>query len=166
MTYLEILFYTVLILISVLVAYLVLIIALMGMGLKNKFSPPAKQTNMHERIFNRVVGVLMRYAKFFKISYYEINIIVYYFLVPFSWLVLIDWIFNFHYLKIGFILFCIGFAFLCKDFSSFSIRLYKQSVDFLNYFNRFGSNYVASSVWICIVVPVLIYSTLIYFVIY
>jgi hypothetical protein len=165
MTYFEILYNTVLILISILVVFLLLIIGMMGMGLKNKFAPPAKPANMHERIFNRVVGVLMRYARFLKISYYEINIIVYYFLVPFSWLVLLDWIFNFHYMKIGFILFCIGFALICKDFSSFSIRLYKRSVDFLNYFNRFGGNYVASSVWICIVVPVLIYSTLIYFLI-
>jgi hypothetical protein len=92
------------------------------------------------------------------------NILVYFFLGPFSWIVLLDLLLDFHYLKIGFLLFCIGFAFYCKDFEQFSVSLYKRSVRFLNYFNRFGSNYVAIAVWICVAVPLLIYALLLFLV--
>jgi hypothetical protein len=37
-------------------------------------------------------------------------------------------------------------------------------VRFLNYFNRFGSNYVAIAVWICVAVPLLIYALLLFLV--
>ena len=166
MTFLEFLCYAILFLIEGFVLFFILIIVLMTMGLRNKFAPPPKTTPLHERIFNWVVEVLMRYARLFKISYYAINILVYYFLVPFTWIILLDLLFEFHYLKVGFLFFCIGFAFFCKDFNTFSMDLYKQSVNFLNYFNRFGSNYVKSSVWICVFVPIVIYSTLIYMLIY
>lgn len=92
------------------------------------------------------------------------NILVYFFIVTFTWIVLLDLLFDFHYLKIGFLLFCIRFAFYRKDFEQFSVILYKRSVRFLNYFNRFGSNYIASSVWICEAVPLLIYSLLLFLV--
>ena len=92
------------------------------------------------------------------------NILVYFFLGPFSWIVLLELLFDFHYLKIGFLLFCIGFSFYCKDFEHFSVSLYKRSVRFLNYFNRFGNNYVASSVWICMAIPLLIHALLLFFV--
>ncbi|MFN6015319.1 MAG: hypothetical protein ACK47F_11565, partial [Flavobacteriales bacterium] len=80
------------------------------MGLRNKFAPPVKPTSLHDRIFDRVVIILKRYARYFKISYYAVNIILYFFLVTFTWLILLDLIFDFNYLKIAFVLFCIVFA--------------------------------------------------------
>ena len=35
---------------------------------------------------------------------------------------------------------------------------FMRSVDFLNYFNRWGGNYVLNSVVVCVAVPVLIHS--------
>jgi|GEM_PF-673656 len=162
MNFWSFLFYALLFLVGAMLLYLILMIILLSMGLRNKFAPPVQPTSLHDRIFDRVVTVLMRYARYFRISYYTVNIIVYYILIPLSWLILLDLIFDFHYLKIAFVLFCIGFALYCKDFEAFSLNLYKKSVRFLIYFNRFGSNYVASSVWICVVVPILIYVILIY----
>jgi hypothetical protein len=112
-------------------------------------------------IFNIVAHILFFIAKRSKMTYNEINIIVYYFLIPFSWLILLDIIFDFHYLKITFVLLCILFFTFCKNFRVFSDRLFEKSVSFLNFFNRFGSNYVSSSVWICVAIPIIVYIILI-----
>jgi hypothetical protein len=118
-----------------------------------------------QRIFNLVRDMLISGASFLKITYNEINIIVYYFLIPFSWLCMLDVIYEFHYLKLAFIIFCLGFYIGCRNFRTFSDELFMKSVYFLNYFKRFGSNYVSASVWICVVVPILIYVGLIYLIV-
>lgn len=117
---------------------------------------------MNNIIFKIVANSLSFIAKKTGFSYNEINIIVYFFAIPFSWLCLLDVLFNFHVLKISFIIFCIGFTVGCNSFKSFSDNLIKKSVAFLNYFNKFGSNYVTSSVWICVTLPIVIYAFLIY----
>ncbi len=116
---------------------------------------------IHDQIFNSVALGLSNLARIFKLSYFEINIIVYYFLVPLSWMALLDGIFDVHYFKVAFLFFCLGLGTMVRDFYSFSIVLYKKSVIFLNYFNRYNSNYVLSSVWICVVIPASIYVILI-----
>jgi len=147
-------------------AFLLLVIGLTSMGLKNKYGPVKKDTNsketMTEKIFNGVVKRLLRLASMFKLSYHEINIIVYFFVVPFTWFILLDALFQFHYLKLSFLIFCIGFYVGCTNFKVFATDLYRKSVQFLMFFNRFGSTYVASSVWICVVLPISIYALLIY----
>lgn len=99
-------------------------------------------------------------------TYKEVNIIAYYFFIPLSWLALLDIFFKFHYLKIMFVFFSIGFCVGRKNFREFAHELFKKSVDFLNYFNRFGSNYIASSVFICVVIPIAMYTLLILLVYY
>jgi hypothetical protein len=118
--------------------------------------------SIHKLIFYWVAEGLLTLAQFLRISYYEINILVYYFLIPFTWAALLDGIFDVHYLKITFVFICIALATAVRDFRKFSEALFKKSVAFLNYFNRFKSNYIASSVWICVVLPGLIYAALIY----
>jgi hypothetical protein len=120
---------------------------------------------MNRSVFNIVANFLSYIGKKTGFTYNEINIIVYYFLVPFSWLCLLDVIFDFHYLKIAFVLFSIGFYVGCRDFTSYSDWLFDRSVDFLNYFNRFGSNYFATSVWVCVSLPIVIYALLIYIIV-
>jgi hypothetical protein len=148
-------------------AFLLIVIGLTSMGLKNKYGPVKKDRNpeetMTEKIFNWVVKRLLKLAWKFKLSYHEINIILYFFVVPFSWFVILDALFEFHYLKLSILIFCMGFFVGCTDFKLFATDLYRKSVQFLMYFNRFGSNYIASSVLICLVVPICIYVLLIYF---
>lgn len=42
-------------------------------------------------------------------------------------------------------------------FRKWSDWAFMRSVDFLNFFNRWGGNYVLNSVIICVIVPMLIY---------
>ncbi len=115
---------------------------------------------MNNLIFKTVAKILLLIGKKTGLTYNEVNIIVYYFAIPFSWLCLLDIIFDFHYLKIAFIIFTLGFMTGCTNFKTYSDWLFDQSVSFLNYFNKFGSNYVKSSVWICVSLPLVIYAAL------
>ena len=120
---------------------------------------------MIKLVFNIVAKALFTISRVTGFTYNEINILVYYFFIPFTWLALLDLIFHFHYLKIAFAIFCFGFYIGCRDFRKYSDCLFEKSVIFLNYFNKFGSNYYASSVWICVSVPLLIYALLIFMII-
>ena len=117
---------------------------------------------MTKYAFRAVANILLFIAKKTKLTYNEINIIVYYFIIPFSWLFLLDIIFDFHYLKCSFVVFCLGFIVGCRNFREYSDWLFEKSVSFLNFFNRFGSNYATTSVWICVSLPIVIYIVLIY----
>jgi hypothetical protein len=119
---------------------------------------------MNNLVFKIVAHFLFFIAKRTGLTYNEINIIVYYFIIPFSWLCLLDVILNSHYLKIGFLIFTLGFLFGCRDFRAYSDWLFKKSVLFLNYYNKYGSNYIKSSVWICVSLPLVIYIVLIFLV--
>ena len=111
-------------------------------------------------IFGIVRNILLYISKKTKLTYNEINIIVYYFIVPFTWVIILDFIFRFHYLKVFFIIFTLVFFIGCRNFRRFSDWLFEKSVNFLNSFNRLGISYVSSSVWICVAIPILIYSIL------
>jgi hypothetical protein len=117
---------------------------------------------MIKLIFNIVAKGLVKISSVTGFTYNEINILVYYFFIPLSWLVLLDIIFHFHFLKIAFAIFCFGFYTGCRNFRKYSDWLFDKSVFFLNYFNKFGSNYYATSVWICVTAPLLIYALLIF----
>jgi len=117
---------------------------------------------LNNLIFKLVSNLLQYLAKKTRLSYVEINIIVYYFIIPFTWIILIDMLLNSHYLKLSFMIFTAGFRVGCQNFGTYSIWLFKKSVDFLNYFNRYGSNYVKASVRVCVLVPITIYVILIY----
>ena len=119
---------------------------------------------MINKIFRLVANALIALARITGFTYNQINILVYFFFIPFTWLVMLDEIFDFHYLKVAFIVFCIGFTFGCRDFKNYSDWAFKRSVDFLSFFNRFGSNYFKSSVWICVAIPIVIYGFLAYLV--
>ncbi len=60
-------------------------------------------------IFQIIAGVLNVIAAVTGLSYVEINILVYYFVIPFTYLVLIDLYCRIHYLKIIWIVFSIIF---------------------------------------------------------
>jgi hypothetical protein len=115
---------------------------------------------MINKIFRLVANALIKLARITGLTYNEINILVYYFFIPFTWLVMLDLVFEFHFLKIGFATFCFGFFVGCRDFKNYSDWAFQKSVDFLLFFNRFGSNYYKSSVWICVAIPLVVYGYL------
>ena len=114
-------------------------------------------------IFAIVAGTEHIIAKLTGLTYNEVNIIVYYLIIPLTWTLMIDYLTKMPFLTpmiiIGWIIF------LWKDQMKFRDRCdwaFDKSVDFLLYFKKIGWNYIVSSVIICVVVPVLIYVELIY----
>lgn len=114
-------------------------------------------------IFAVVAGVEHVIAKLTGMTYNEVNIIVYYLLIPLSWAVMVDYITMLPFLSLMYIIAWV--IFLWKDpmkFRDCCDWAFDKSVDFLLWFKKIGWNYVVSSVIICVVVPVLIYVELIY----
>ena len=114
-------------------------------------------------IFAVVAGIEHVISKLTGLTYNEVNIIVYYLLIPLSWTVMIDYIAMLPFLTPMYLLAWI--IFLWKDPMKFKDRCdwaFDKSVEFLLYFKKIGWNYVVSSVIICVVVPVLVYVELIY----
>lgn len=114
-------------------------------------------------IFAVVAGIEHVIAKLTGLTYNEVNIIVYYLLIPLSWLAIVDYITKIPFLTPIYIIAWI--IFLWKDPMNFKDRCdwaFDKSVVFLLYFKKIGWNYVISSVIICVVVPVLVYVELIY----
>ena len=114
-------------------------------------------------IFRKVADALINGASAMNLTYNEINIIVYYLLIPLTWTVMLDFyigtpvttyalIFIWFGIKIG----------TWGRFREWSDWAFMCSVDFLNYFNRWGGNYVLNSVIICVLVPLFIYIGLIF----
>jgi hypothetical protein len=114
-------------------------------------------------IFAVVAGLEHIVAKLTGATYNEVNIIVYYLLIPLSWTVMVDYITMLPFLTPMYII--VWVIFLWKDQMKFRDRCdwaFDRSVEFLLWFKKIGWNYVVSSVIICVVVPVLIYVELIW----
>ena len=114
-------------------------------------------------IFAIVAGAELLIAKLSGTTYNEVNIIVYYLVIPLSWMVMVDYITKMPFLTPMFILAWV--VFLWKDKMKFRNRCdlaFDKSVDFLLWFKKIGWNYIVSSVIICVVVPILVYIELIY----
>ena len=114
-------------------------------------------------IFAVVAGMEHVIAKLTGATYNEVNIIIYYLLIPLSWAAMIDYITKMPFLSIMYVIAWI--VFLWKDPMKFLDRCdwaVDKSVDFLLWFKKIGWNYVVSSVIICVIIPILIYIELIY----
>ena len=118
--------------------------------------------NSMNRVFNTVAKALRSLSRLTGFTYNEINVLLYFFIIPFSWMILLDNILHVQYFKVAGFIFCIGFYAGCRDIRKYSDWLFFKSVIFLNFFNRFGSNYIKSSVWICVSIPIIIYTILFY----
>ncbi len=118
-------------------------------------------------IFNIVYLWLEGLAWVTTLSYYEINIIVFYIIVPVSWVFLYELPKRkYKYtLSLSFVLLiCVIVISSISGFESFSNWLFVKSQDFLNavtFVKDKDLNYVISSVVICVFIPILIYIPLI-----
>lgn len=114
-----------------------------------------------DTIFDATYQVLIAIANYTGFSYKEINIIVWFIIIPLSWMLLLDKIYKQRKFTIVFVILIIASLLLIHDFTQFCNDLFQKSVDFLNLFNNVGSNYIASSVIICVLIPIVIYIILI-----
>ncbi len=110
-------------------------------------------------IFQIVVVLLNIIGDLTGLTYNEINIVVYYIVIPFTWTILLDKIFKIHYLKLSYGLIVIVSLIVIKDFTLFSDWLFQKSADFLLFFG----DYIIASVVICVFLVVAIYVILFYF---
>ena len=127
------------------------------------FQPGYKNKSAINRIFDLVANVLNQTASALGMTYNQINIVVYYLVIPLSWAVMLDL-----YIHMPIASLVVGavwmFILLYKwrSFSEWCDWLFDKSVQFLLYFYRWGGYYNLTSVIICVVIPLLIYGMLVY----
>ena len=114
-----------------------------------------------KKLFNLTYEILMFLSKTTGFSYKEINIIVWFILIPLSWAFLIDKIYKFNYIKTTTLVIISVMLLLLNDFTEFSNWLFDVSANFLRGFDSIDGNYTASSVIICVFIPIVIYFLLI-----
>lgn len=113
-------------------------------------------------IFGIVAASLRLMAKALHMTYNEINIIVYYLIIPLSWCIMLDYIMGLPITTpIWILLWVYIFWSKRKFFRQWCDVAFKLSVDFLLKFQRIGWNYWVASVIIGVVVPIIIYAVLI-----
>ena len=116
-------------------------------------------------IFWITANLLNEIAKLTGMTYNEINIIVYYLIIPLTWTVMLDIIIG---VPIFTSLLLLGWLYILTKIGTKSrFRMwcdwaFKDSVNFLLWFKRIGWNYVVSSVIICVLFPIIIYGLLIW----
>ena len=117
-------------------------------------------SSIFHQIFMIVMGSLMAIAYIFGTTYNVVNILVFYILIPSSWIYLISkktsiWINTLSILAI------ITFA-LLPNLRKNCDYFFQKSVDFLNWSATiFNSNYIDMSVYICVLAVALVYLILI-----
>ena len=119
--------------------------------------------NQVKRIFDVTARMLLWVADKIGLTYNEVNILVYYLLIPLSWTVMFDCWLNRPYTTGALALVWMGIFIATRHtFREWCDWAFQDSVDFLNWFNRWGGNYVLNSVIICVVVPLVVYVLLIW----
>ena len=116
-----------------------------------------------DTIFELVYSMLLWASNQTGLSYEAINIIVYYFIIPFIYALFLDRIFNTSYFKIALAVSIIGIILVVNSFESFARNLFDSSVDFLLWFESIGLSYIQASVIICVIFPVIIFLVLFFF---
>lgn len=114
-------------------------------------------------LFYAVYKFLMTIASWTGLSYEAVNIIVYYVLIPFIFLALIDRILRRHICIISFGIALFVSLLVIRNPSSFCDELFDLSVRFLESFSQIGLGYCGASVVVCVIVPLVIFATLFYF---
>ena len=114
-------------------------------------------------IFDVIYKLLKWISALTGLSYREVNIVVYFIILPAFFLYLITRITKQKWFILGFLILVGIVLATIPDFKSFSNKLFDRSVDFLNWFEIIGLNYVQASVVICAFVPIVIIFFLYYY---
>ena len=109
------------------------------------------------KLFWWVAKSLQSLARILHLSYNEINIIVYYLLIPLSWCIMLDCLIGMPITTLLLIAVWAVIFLKVKSFSSWCDKGFKLSQRFICLFGE----YVEYSVIICVFIPVLIYAVLI-----
>ena len=114
-------------------------------------------------LFHLVYLALKKFSALTGLTYNEINIIIYYFVIPLALLLLLDRILKKFIFSGILILSWIVLLLFVPDFTRFCNRAFDISVVFLESFGFLGWNYIVASVMICVVLPLVVFAVLFYF---
>lgn len=118
---------------------------------------------MIKQIFNVVANTLLFIGRRTGLTYNEVNILVYYLLIPLSWTAIFDCWLGLPIASTALLFVWLGIFIATRHiFREWCDRTFQDSVNFLNWFNRWGGNYVLNSVIICVLLPLIIYGLLIW----
>ncbi len=118
-------------------------------------------------VFSFVAHSLLWVGNKCGLTYNEVNILVYYLIIPLSWTIMFDFWIGSPITTFALTFIWIGIAIATRHtFREWCDWAFQDSVDFLNWFNRWGGNYVLNSVIICVVIPLLVYLGLILLLVY
>lgn len=109
---------------------------------------------MIDATFQAVAKGLYYSGTLINLSYNEMNILVYFVIIPLIWAYMIDNMFRFHYVKWSYALVCLFVCLATNNLSTFCNDLFYACVIFLNLFRPIGIDYVAASVLFCVVLPI------------
>lgn len=108
------------------------------------------------KIFDIIYQFLTWISAFTGLTYREVNIVIYFIVIPAFFFYLISRITKQKWVILSFLLIMSVGLVIIQDFESFSSNVFDLSVDLLNWFEIVGLNYVQASVVICVIVPILI----------
>jgi len=109
-----------------------------------------------DKIFNVIYTGLVKISALIGFSYKETNIIIYYYVVPIIFAILIDYNIGTHLFKASaLIVLIVSFLFI-NDFTLFSNSLFDASVKFLESFKVIGLDYTVASVLVCVIAPIVL----------
>lgn len=118
---------------------------------------------MINRTFNVVANTLLFIGKKTGLTYNEVNILVYYLLIPLSWTAIFDCWLGLPIASAAFLFVWLGILIATRHiFREWCDWAFQDSVNFLNWFNRWGGNYVLNSVIFCVLFPLISYGSLIW----
>jgi len=109
---------------------------------------------MIDATFQAVAKGLYYSGILINLSYNEMNILVYFVIIPLIWAYIIDKMFRIHYVKLIHLLVILFCVVTINNLSAFCDDLFNACVIFLNLFRPIGIDYVAASVLFCVVLPI------------
>jgi len=109
---------------------------------------------MIDATFQAVAKGLYYSGTLINLSYNEMNIVVYFVIIPLIWAYMIDKMFRFHYVKLSLMLVILFCWLTTNNLNAFCDNLFYTCVIFLYLFRTIGIDYVAASVLFCVVLPI------------
>jgi hypothetical protein len=109
---------------------------------------------MIDATFQAVAKGLYYSGTIINLNYNQMNILVYFGIIPLIWAFIIDKMFRFHYVKLMHLLVILFCWVTINNLSAFCDDLFYACVIFLNLFRPIGIDYVAASVLFCVVLPI------------
>ena len=114
-------------------------------------------------VFDAVMHSLEWGAGLSGLTYAEVNIIVYFMLLPVALAAMADRILHWHWLKLSVLAVWATALLAIPNFTAFSDRAFDLCAAFLSAFAVVGLSYVQASVAVCVILPLLVLAGLVVF---